>query len=218
MAYNLGTVRTRIQQKLDNTNFDTSKLNQFINDGIRDILNTRRFVFMEAETSLTTTAATDDLSTLPTDFQVPLSLRIYSPTNNSTLLTYMEYEDFDTMMPNPNLVGQTIPFSWYIFNRVPKVYPFADNVYTIKMKYVKKPTELTVDADIPEIPEEFSEVVVLAGYKRALEHDDDYDQAQIIQMQVDDKINQMDERLSRQKGLPHVMRQPWRTRRSIGGF
>ena len=218
MAYNLGTVRTRIQQKLDNTNFDTSKLNQFINDGQRDILNTRRFSFMESETSLTTSSNDDALSTLPTDFQVPLTLRIYSPTNNSSILSYIEYEDFDVVMPNPNLAGTTIPFAWYIFDGTPKVYPKADSSYTIKMRYIKKPTELTSDSDTPDIPEEFSEVLVLAGYKRALEHDDDYDQAQIIQLQVDDKINQMDERYSRQKGLPHIMRQPWRTRRSPGGF
>lgn len=218
MAYNLGTVRTRIQQKLDNTSFDTAKLNQFINDGQRDILNTRRFIFMEGEGNLTTSSGSDSLSTLPTDFQVPLSLRIYSPTSNSSMLTYIEYEDFDTLMPNPNLAGNTIPFAWYIFDSVPKVYPLADGTYTIKMRYVKKPIELTSDTDVPQIPEEFSETLVLAGYKRALEHDDDYDQAQIIQLQIDDKINTMDERYSRQKGLPHVMRQPWRTRRSTGGF
>lgn len=218
MAYNLGTVRTRIQQKLDNTNFDTSKLNQFINDGQRDILNTRRFSFMESEASLTTTASSDALTGLPTDLQIPISLRIYSPTADASMLTYIEYDDFDVVMPNPSIAGTTIPSAWYIFNGTPKVYPIADGSYTVRMKYIKKPTELTADADVPEIPEEFSELLVLTGYKRALEHDDDYNQAQIIQLQIDDKISTMDERYSRQKGLPHIMRQPWRTRRSPGGF
>lgn len=218
MAYNLGTTRTRIQQKLDNTNFDTAKLNQFINDGQRDILNARRFTFMERETTATTTDDSDQLTISATDIQIPLSLRLYSPVNNSSMLTYIQYEDFDVVMPNPNLVSKTIPFAWYIFNGIPAIYPKADATYTIAIRYIKSPTELTSDSDVPEIPEAFSELLVLAGYKRALEHDDDYDQAQIIQQQIDEKIVQMDERYSRQKGLPHIMRSPWRTRRSPGGF
>lgn len=46
MAYNLGTIRARVEQKLDDTNFGAAKLNQFINDAQRDILNSRRFTFM----------------------------------------------------------------------------------------------------------------------------------------------------------------------------
>lgn len=55
MTYNLGTVRSRVEQKLDDTNFGVAKENQFINDGQRDILNSRRFVFMEREATLTAT-------------------------------------------------------------------------------------------------------------------------------------------------------------------
>lgn len=218
MSYDLGTVRTRVQQKLDNTNFETAKLNQFINDGQRDIFNSRRFVFMEREASPTTTASSDSLSSLPTDMQTPLSLRIFSPTGNASELTYMEYEDFDRMMPNTALVSPTIPFAWYVFNLTPIIYPRADATYTLKLKYIKSPDELEVDADVPEVPEAFSELLVLAAYKRALEHDDDYDQAQIIQLQIDEQMDKMDGRYKRQTGLPHVMRSPWRTRRSVGGY
>lgn len=217
MAYNLGTVRSRVEQKLDDESFGVAKLNQFINDGQRDILNSRRFTFMERSSDLTTSVGSALLTGTPTDLQVPLSLRIYEPQNYATLLTYMEYEDFDATIPNQNLVGNTVPQYWRIFNGVIEVYPNADQEFTLKLKYLKEPTELSSDSDVPEIPEAFGETLVLAAYKRALEHNDDYDQAQVIQSQIDIQMDTMDERYKRQFGLPHVMRQPWRRRRSIGG-
>lgn len=217
MAYTLSTVRTRIQQKLDDTNFETAKLNQFINDGQRDILNSRRFTFMEREADLQTVIGSSAATGTPTDLQIPITLRMFSPTNYATMMTYMEYEDFDDTVPNQALVGNTVPNYWRVFNGDILVYPNADAVYDMKLKYLKTPTELTNDSDVPEIPESFGELLVLAGYKRALEHNDDYDQAQIIQQQIDIQMDILDQRSKRQTGLPHVMRQPWQRRRSIGG-
>lgn len=216
MAYNLSTVRTRIQKKLDDTNFSVATNNQFINDGQRDILNSRRFVFMEREATLTTTNGLDTVTGTPSDMQVPLTLRLYSPTNYATALPYLEYEEFDVSIPNPSLAGNTVPTSWRVFNKTIYVYPIANGTYTLKLKYIKVPAELVNDIDVPEIPEEFSEALVLAGYRRALEHNDNYDQAQVIQIQIDEQLNKMDERYKRQSGRPHIMSQPLRTNSRLG--
>jgi hypothetical protein len=213
MTYTRATIRTRIQQKLDDTSFDTATLNQFIDDGQRDILNSRRFVFMERESDVTTTAGVNTLTGLPTDMQVPLSLRVYTPVGNATLLDYIEYEDLDRSVPNITNNGQTPPSAWYVFNLIPYIYPLADATYTLKLKYIKSATTLDGDADVPEIPESFGEALVLAGYKRALEFNDDYDQAQVIQLKIDELVELMDERYNkRQAGLPHFIRQPLRTK------
>ncbi len=221
MSYNLGTVRGRVEQKLDDTSFGVAKLNQFINDGQRDILNSKRFLFMEREATVQTVVGNSTIIGQPLNMQVPISLRIYSPSNNAMLLNYVEYEDFDTVMPNQDNVGNTAPSYWRVFDGSIFVYPNTDKVYDLKLKYVKEAGELINDTDVPEIPEAFGEVLVLAGYKRALEHNDDYDQAQIIQQQIDIQMDTMDGRYKRQYGQPHVMRQPNRNRRigrSIGGI
>lgn len=207
MTYELGTVRSRIEQKLDDTSFGVDKLNQFINDGQRYILNSRRFTFMELEADVTTEVGSSLLTGYPTNVQTPLSIRVYSPSGNATVLSYVEYEDFDYGMPNPSIVGNGKPSLWYIFNGVVNIYPSADAEYTLRLKYIKEPAELTVDASIPEVPESFGEVLVLTGYKRALEHNDDFDQAQIIQQQIDEQMTLLDERHKRQSGQPHIMRQ-----------
>jgi hypothetical protein len=213
MTYQLSTVRTRVQDKLDDASFSASKIDQFVNDGQRDILNSRRFVFMEREQDVTTTNASQALTSLPTDMQTPLSLRVYTPVGNSILLKYLEYEDLDTTIPNQTSVGTGSPYYWYVFNLIPYVYPVADDTYTLKLKYIKSPDELTADVSVPEIPESFSEVLVLAAYKRALEFNDENDKAQLIQLQIDEHITKMDERYKRQSGAVHIMRQPNRLNR-----
>lgn len=206
MSYTLATTRTRVQQKLDDTSFDTATLNQFINDAQRDILNSRRFIFMEREASLTTTDESSELADVPTDLQTPISLRVTG--SNPYNLSYVEYDDFDTMIPDPSEIATNPPKSWYMFNLAPYIYPRANDTYTVKMKYLKKPDELDEDDSIPEIPEEFGELLVLAAYKRALEFNDENDKSQLIQIQVDEQIEKMDERYKRQIGQPYVMKTP----------
>lgn len=213
MAYNLGTVRGRIEQKLDDTSFGVSKLNQFINDGQRDILNAYRFPFMEREAAVNAIPTSETLQNLPTDIQSPLSLRIYTPIGYANELAYIEYEDFDRAFPNPNLTGATTPAAWRYFNKTIQIYPVPNDTYNLRLKYIKEPTELTLDADVPEVPESFSELLVLAGYRRALEHNDDFDQAQVIQQQIDILNEKMVERYARNQSSPHIMRLPNRATR-----
>lgn len=214
MSYQLSTVRTRIQQKLDNVAFDQTKLTQFTNDGQRDVFNTYRFPFMEREASLTTTAGEVTVSTLPTDFQSSISLRRYSPSDTAGIMNYVDYEDFDERHPNPTVGDNAVPNEWTIFNNTITVFPKADTTHTLKLRYYKKPAELVNDSDVPEMPEEYSEVLVLAGYKRALMHDDNYDQAQVVQQDIDQLVQAMIVRLGRRTvGQVHVMRSPRNLRR-----
>ena len=73
MSYDLSNIRSRVQARLDDTSFSTTYLNQFINDAQRDICNSRRFVFMEKEATVTTTASVNTLTGVPTTMQTPLT-------------------------------------------------------------------------------------------------------------------------------------------------
>lgn len=206
MAYNLGTLQTRIQQKLDNTSFDTTILTQFINDGLRDVVIQAKPQYYQAEASYTTTIGANTLTTSATDVLVPMSMRMYTPQNYAMLLPFMEYQDVDLYYPNVGLLGTGPPIAWGTFTLVPFVVNNADAVYTLKSKYLKIPTELSSASDVPDLPVTFSEILVLAGYKRALEHDDDFDQAQVIQQLITSKIMEMTALAKPQIGTPHIMR------------
>lgn len=206
MSYNVASLRTRVQQKLDNTQFDSTKILQFLNDGLRDIVIQAKPQYYQAETSYTTTIGVNTLTTSATDVLVPISMRMYTPQNYAMLLPFLEYNDVDLYYPNVGLLGTGPPIAWSTFALVPFVVNNADAVYTLKSKYVQIPTELVNDADIPLLPVTYSEILVLAAYRRALEHDDNFDEAQLIQQQVDSKLMDMETLAKPQIGTPHVMR------------
>lgn len=216
MAYNVTTLTTRVQSKLDNTSFDSSIILQFLNDGQRDIVIQAKPQYMRAEATYTTSIGSNQLTTSATDVLVPLSLRMYTPLNYANLLPYIPYQDVDEYYPNVGLLGTGPPVAWSIFASVPFVVNNADAVYTLKGKYLQVPPELVNTTDVPILPVTFSEILVLAAYKRALEHDDNFDQAQIVQQEIDSKIMDMNSILKPQLGTPHIMRQPnMRVRRGI---
>lgn len=217
MSYDRSTIRTRVQQKLDDTSFDATKLNQFINDAQREILNARRFTFMEREADVTTTSGSTALTGVPTTMQIPLSMKVYTPVGNATFLDYVEYEDIDQRMPNVSIAGNTPPSAWTIFNLTPILVYQADGTYTLKLKYIKTPDELTTDASVPEIPEAFGELLVLGAYKRALLFNDENAKAQLVQQDIDKLTEDLDARSRRQMGTPHIMKQVNRVTR-IKGF
>lgn len=217
MAYTVTTVTTRVQEKLDNTSFSTAKLLNFANDAQREIFNRYRLGFNEREDStVTTTAGSTALTGLPTDMSIPINLRIYSPTNYTHLLPYVEYEEVDLVYPNTALIGNAPPFAWTTFNGTPRLVNNADATYTLYMKYVKTPVELTAGSNTPEVPVDFSELLVLGMYARALEHDDEFDKAAVVRQQMDALATDLNDRYRRQWGVPHVMRQPLNLRRALG--
>lgn len=215
MSYTVSTLQTRVQQKLDNTAFDTTKILQFLNDAQRDIVIQAKPQYMRGEATYTTTIGANTLTTSSTDILVPLNLRMYTPVNYAMLLPFIEYQDVDLLYPNTSLLGTGPPIAWSTFANVPFVVNNADTVYTLKGKYLKIPPELVNTTDVPILPETFSEILVLGAYKRCLEHDDSFDEAQVIQQQIDSKIMDMNSVLKPQLGMPHIIRQPY-NRRSRG--
>lgn len=214
-TYQLSTVRSRIQDRLDNTSFSTSKLTQFINDSQREIIIQAKPQYAQLEATYTTAISANTLTTTATDVLVPLSFKLFTPINYAMKLPFIEYQDVDLFYPNVGLLGTGPPIAWSVFGGTPFLVNNADAVYTLKGKYLQTPPELTNDTDVPILPVTFSEILVLAGYKRALEHDDDFDSAQVVQQEIDSKILDMTSILKPQLGAVHVMRQPL-TRRRFG--
>lgn len=218
MSYLLSDIDTRVRQKLDDDSFDTATLINFANDTEREIFNKYRINQMEHQYDLiTTTAGSRDLSSLPTSppVQSYISLRIILPVNYSKVIPYVEYEDADVYYPNYNLLGQGPPIVWYMFDGVPALLNLADKTYTLSAKYTINPTKLTTESDIPNIPEEFSELLVLGMYARGLEFNDEYTEANVIRQRYYALAADYVDATRRQSGSPHVMRRPRNTNANI---
>ena len=196
MAYTTGALVTQIQNKLDDTSFSSSLLKQFLNDSQREIFNSRMSKFVEKTQDFTLTVGQDSIGTLPTDLQMVIDLRITSPYNYANVLTPYDIQEFDVNFPQPALAGNALPTLWYRFGSTINVFPRPNQAYTVQLRYFKTPNELVNDADVPELPSEFQELLVLGAYMRALEFNDNYDQAAIIKRKFDEMLDIMTKRYS----------------------
>jgi hypothetical protein len=211
VAYNLSSLRTTVQTRMRDTSFSSTALTQFANDTQREIFNNSRFRFMEASTTLTTTQGSQSLTSYPSDFQVALDLRITAPQNYANRLQYLPPEDFDKYFPQPTLQGTGVPMLWYEFGGTPLIFPQADGAagagsYTITMRYLKKPTELVGDADVPSVPEEFQEIMVVGMLKRAMMQKENFDQSFFFDQEFQRLGVEMNRRFSMRTSSPYQMR------------
>jgi hypothetical protein len=149
---------------------------------------------METTADFTLVVDDQDIGTLPTDLQTPINLRIIIPNQYSKVLQPWDFEDFDVQYPQPELFDSNTPILWYYFDDTVKVFPTPDQAFTVRLRYVKTPTELSGDSDVPEIPSEFQELLVLGAFRRALEFNDNYDQAVVIQAQMNEQIDSITKR------------------------
>lgn len=194
MDYQLSTVRTAVQNRLDDSQYSTVVIDQFANDVNRDVCNSRQWRFMQKLFS--GTIETDSSSyDFPDDYQVPFSFRITAPDNSSSFLQYMSFEAFDQAYPDPSSAVAATPIIWYPFANTFNLYPTPDQNYTVDLRYLKSPAVLTADADVPDIPEAFQEVLVLGIYQKCLERENQIWQAQAIQYQYVSAVTDMVKRL-----------------------
>lgn len=205
MAYNLASIRERVRERLDDDTYDGDVIDQFINDTQRQTLNTYSFPFMETTFSGTLASGASTFL-LPDDAQTVISFRITAPDEHAGFLEYMEFREFDKRFPDPTSADPGIPFVWTFVNNTFKVYPKTDQVYELDLRYLLKPTELTGDTNEPQLPESFSEILVLGAHQRCLERDDSYNEAQVVEQKVEQLVEDMLGRLvTRQIGRPHIM-------------
>ena len=212
MAYTLADIRDRVQtDKLDDTGFDPDIIDGFINDTQRLIFNTYELGFQE-KIFAGTMSAGGYIYTFPSDYQQAQSMVIAGANNFKKDLTecYVDFRDFNAMYPTPQFNDEGAPSVWTIYEGKIFFDRPTDQDYNLSLFYLKTPDELDADADVPEIPEEFQEVLVLGAYYRCLGRNEDFDQAAYVknneyQPQVDLMVARLGKK---QTGNPTTMRLP----------
>lgn len=214
MAYTLADVRNRVlDDKLDDTSYDPEIVDRFINDTQRAIFNTYELPFMEKIFSGTLPSG-ESIFEFPTDFQMAQMLLLVDSNSASVDLThqYLPFDEFFRSYPVPEDTDAGRPSVWTSHGNKIYLNRPTDDTYTLKLLYIKTPDELDDDADIPEVPSNFEEVLVLGAYYRVLERNEDFDQAAFIKNgDYTDELEKMVDRLSKRvSGQPSVMGQPRR--------
>lgn len=120
-----------------------------------------------ADTNATATLAQDTYA-LPTDFDKPLSTGSF--VSSPFQMTALDPERFfktrqyeATRLSSPFSPGQPEVFTiWGQGDGSQKllVYPFPLDATTLSIRYFRKPTSLSADGDVPDMPREFQEILI----------------------------------------------------------
>lgn len=214
MAYDLSYIRDRVlDDKLDDTSFDPDIVDRFVNDAQRSIFNTYELPFAE-KVFAGLLSIGDYIFAFPDDYQALQALKIVDPNENRRDITklYMPFRQFNESFPTPANNTAGTPGAWTIHGSRLYFDKPTDQAYTLELYYLKKPTKLEDDSDVPEIPEEFEEALVLGAYYRVLERNEDFDLASYYKNgDYTDELDKMVNRLGlRVKGAPTIVGQPQR--------
>lgn len=205
MSYQSSDIVTKVQQRIRDTGYSSSEIQNYINDTQNDVFNEYRLPFMQTTQNYTLTQGVSDITNgtgLPSNFVQAIDLTLTS-LGREKVLPYRDFKWVDDTTPDPDDTtthSTNVPEYWYKFGDTIKVYPVPDAAYTLTLRYYKKPTLLSSDADVPDIPSEFEELLVSGAAYRVLQVKDNYDQAAIHE----NKYNELLQKLVVKYSVPQV--------------
>lgn len=212
MAYNTGDIVTKVQRRIRDTGYSSTEIKDYINDAQDDALNEYRLPFMQTTQNYTLTAGVSDITNgtgLPSNYVQALDIVMTSSGREQTL-PYVDVREIDNFYPDADdttINPANTPTRWYFYADTIRVFPVPDEAYTLTLRYYKKPTILVGDDDVPEIPSEFAELLVMGAAYRVLQVKDNYDQAAILENKYDEILQKLVVKYSQaQVGRPNIMR------------
>lgn len=212
MSYTLGDITTKVQQRVRDTNYSSTEIANYINDAQNDVFNEYRLPFMEATQDYTLTVGVADITNalgLPTNFVTPIDL-ILTTNGYEGELIFRDVREMDSLYPdyeNSTVWPSATPTDAYKYAQTIKVFPEPNLAYTVTLRYYKRPTLLASDSDIPSLPSEFEEMLVVGAAYRVLQVKDNYDQAGILENKYRELLDKLVMKYSRnQTGRPTIMR------------
>lgn len=84
----------------------------------------------------------------------------------------VDFRDFDRKRPFGESTGN--PYLYFLFGRDSSdnlrfgLYPYADSIINLEIRYKKKPAVLSADTDTPDSPERYDNVIFYTALKRLL--------------------------------------------------
>lgn len=213
MEYNLAGLRQIIVlDMLDDEEYDPAIVDRAINRAQREIFNQFELSFMEKIFSGTVPEGSTFFK-YPADLALAQNHVVSAPdgTQRNIDSSYIPYKQFTRMYPTPQNnkpgpIGHWTSYAGNIITSAP-----TDQEYTLDVYYIKKPALLLADTDVPEIPEEFSELLTLGAYIRIAKRNEDLDLAQIALQDYAAQLNRLVERYGYRMTGPIKM--PTNTRR-----
>lgn len=212
MAYQTSDIVTKVQNRVRDSAYSTTEIKNYLNDTQNDVFNEYRLPFMETTQNYTLTTGVSDItngSGLPSNYVQAIEI-IVTTAGREAVLPYSNVRTIDS--DHPDADDETVnprgaPSEWYFYGETIRVFPEPDDAYTLTLRYYKKPTLLSADADVPDIPSEFEELLVVGAAYRVMQVKDNYDQAGVLENKYDELLQKLVVKYSQpQVGTPTRMR------------
>lgn len=199
MAYNLLDLRTRVRTKIKDTSYSASTIDGFINDAIIEIADLYPWSYFQEINSDTLTVDSETY-TLPTDHQTTTKIILLHPTTQTSHWDITEYrmpwEEFFDVYPAPDTLDSSQPVYWTEYDGNIYFNCPSNLAYILRQFYQRVPADLSQDTDVPELPLNFREAIVLGATYRCEEERDNYDIAAVIQNHFNDRTSDLIMRLA----------------------
>lgn len=195
MAYNTLDLQTSVQDDLKDASFSMTRILRYLNYGQQTIFHTHMFRFCEKSVSgsLTIGRYTYDQQT---DHETTIGGSLVDPANAARLFTldddtYLAHREFFARFPDPSLNPNGMPAYWTELGTQLYFDRPVDVAYTFKQRYFRTPTTLTTDAQVPDLPVAFREILELYALFRAEKYRGNHDIAGTYKQDFDDGLENM---------------------------
>lgn len=168
---------------LDDGARGTTRVQNWVNSAYREIVADSDWPFLQATATGPAPITIADLGT------------IESVINVATLLKLVPVDRRNLTDVFPVLTTAGIGEFYYVTGgTVINVYP-ADTASTLQVLYWKSPPDLSASTDVPIVPAQYQELIILAALRRGFTEDNDAGDAQIVQAELDRGLTNMREDL-----------------------
>lgn len=193
MAYNLLGLRTLVRAKIKDPSYAADTIDGFVNDAVVEIADLYPFKQFQKAVRGSLTVGESIYAQQP-DHQTTSRLILIDPTTSAeTDMTrmYKPSSEFFEIFHAPDLEENGLPGFWTEYGNQIYFDRPVDKAYELRQFYQKIPTELTASEDIPELPRNFREAIVLGASYRAEEERGNYDIAAVLQNRFNDRIGDL---------------------------
>lgn len=194
MSYNLLDLRSRVRTKIKDSSYSAATIDGYINDAIVEIADLYPWVYFQKVVSGALTVG-EHTYEQQDDHQTTTKLILLHPTTTTSHRDLTKYrkpwEDFFNTFPAPDTLDNSQPIYWTEYGDQIYFNCPANLAYLLRQFYQKIPTELSADADIPELPQNFREAIVLGASYRCEGERDNYDIKAVLQNDFGDRVSDL---------------------------
>lgn len=217
MAYDLLDLTTSVQDDLKDPSFSSTRIRRYLNHGQRVIFGTHDFKFCEKSYSGALTLAATTI-TQQADHENTIKLTLIDPVTATQWLSfdennYLASRDFFERYPNAAASTNNVPTHWTEFGN--KIYFSCpvNKAYNFIHLYYRVATPMSADADAPDVPIQFRELLELWADYRGEKYRGNHDVAATYKQEFEDELESMAIKFSSVTGMgPTIGRQ---TRRRV---